>query len=158
MTQYRALTVWQPWATLIAIGAKRFEFRAQAAPETLWNTRIAIHAGKRRVDTNEVQALLGRLGGNSWQHTGLVRKPAADLLYRVLDHPGELPLSSVLCTAMMGQSLRNAELADQLGVKWANDSGRDEHAMWGWPLSDIEVLEPFVPATGHQGFWSWGGP
>ena len=124
----------------------------------MWGTRIAIHAGKRGVNTNEVRGLLDRLGSSRWQETGLLRKPAADLLYRVLDHPGILPLSSVLCTAVLGTPIRDADLAEQLGTAWVNDSNRDEHSNWGWPLSDVQVLEPFVPATGHQGWWNWGGP
>lgn len=26
---------------------------------------------------------------------------------------------------------------------------------WRWPLTDIEVLAPVVPAVGMQGFWRW---
>lgn len=39
----KAISVWQPWATLLAIGAKQFETRAWAS----WYTGpIAIHAAK----------------------------------------------------------------------------------------------------------------
>lgn len=40
----KAITIIQPWATLIAIGAKRFETRSWA---TTHRGPIAIHAGKK---------------------------------------------------------------------------------------------------------------
>ena len=39
----KALTITQPWATLIAIGAKRFETRGWSTP---YRGPLAIHAGK----------------------------------------------------------------------------------------------------------------
>ena len=38
----RALTVWQPWATLIANGRKRNEYRSRP---TAWRGPVLIHAG-----------------------------------------------------------------------------------------------------------------
>lgn len=49
----KAITLWQPWATLIAIGAKRIETRNWRAPASLNGQWIAIHAG----------ASLGAVGG-----------------------------------------------------------------------------------------------
>jgi hypothetical protein len=42
-----AVTVWQPWATLIAEGLKPLEFRSRPLPSALVGTRIGIHAGAR---------------------------------------------------------------------------------------------------------------
>jgi hypothetical protein len=41
-----AITILQPYAQLIAIGAKRYETRSWRAPEKCTGQRIAIHAGK----------------------------------------------------------------------------------------------------------------
>jgi len=41
-----ALTLWQPWATLIALGHKDIENREWAPPQHLIGKRFAIHAGK----------------------------------------------------------------------------------------------------------------
>lgn len=151
-----ALTIWQPWATLICEGLKPFEFRHWAAPAYLRGKRIAIHAGARPVRRAEITDLVYKLSRNGWRVTGLVEPGRAlDLLERTLNAPASLPLSSVLCTAVLGEPIRNAELAAKLGTAWANDSDRDGHSNWGWPLTDIERLEPFVPARGAQGFWAW---
>ena len=42
----RALTLYQPWATLIAEGYKHFETRSWRPPAVRMGERIAIHAGK----------------------------------------------------------------------------------------------------------------
>jgi hypothetical protein len=52
--KYPAITIWQPWATLIAIGAKPFEFRSWPVPARLIGQRIAVHAGARPVRCKEV--------------------------------------------------------------------------------------------------------
>ena len=45
----KALTIWQPWASLIAMGAKPYEFRGWKPPKSLIGQRLAIHAGARPV-------------------------------------------------------------------------------------------------------------
>ena len=49
----RALTLPQPWASLIALGHKTTVTRRRPAPKTLVGSRIAIHAGKRRPRRSE---------------------------------------------------------------------------------------------------------
>jgi hypothetical protein len=150
-----AITIWQPWASLISEGAKRFEFRAWPAPTRLWGERIAIHAAARPMKLQEVRELLRRLKGPEWRSTGLVRKPAIALLEDILAGRAVIPLSSVVCTVKLGQPVRDKELADRLGTVFVNDSGRSEHSNWGWPLTEIERLVPVVPARGQQGWWFW---
>jgi len=158
MTSYPALTIWQPWATLIAVGAKPFEFRAWAAPRAMHGRRIAIHAGARATRKDEVRDLLLQLQSSHWRETGLNRDIAIATLEPVLSAPGSLPLRSILCLATLGTPIRGSELTAALGTgSTINDSDRDQHTNWGWPLTDIDVLRPFVPATGAQGFWTWHG-
>jgi hypothetical protein len=150
-----ALTIWQPWATLIAEGLKPYEFRGWVAPARFVGQRIAIHAGARTVRTNEVYQLLLQLNGSAWRESGLVREASIELLRRILMEPKSLPLSSVLCTAELGQPIRDDRLAEKLGIAAIHDSDRGEHSSYGWPLSNVVRLEPFVPARGAQGFWWW---
>lgn len=147
-----ALTIWQPWATLIIAGLKPYEFRRYPAPRFVRDHRIAIHAGARPVKKAEVADLLKRLRtqGEEWT-TALVVGPAIELLDRVHLSPGILPLASVLGTAIIGEPIR-AERIPDLGVPVADSDRIDQH-MWGWPLRDIERLEPPIPARGAQGFW-----
>lgn len=45
--QPRVLTLWQPWASLVASGTKRIETRSWQTPH---RGPVIIHAAKRRVD------------------------------------------------------------------------------------------------------------
>jgi hypothetical protein len=150
MPEYHALTVWQPWATLIAIGAKPFEFRRWAAPRAYWNKRIAIHAGARPVKPAEIVDLLYRLQQGNLE-TGLDPDKAIPLLEQVRQAPKMLPLSHVLATAVLGKPLNPEEAR----ARFAPDSDRGEHHNHAWPLTDIRPLEPPQPASGLQGFWLW---
>jgi hypothetical protein len=70
----RALTVKQPWASLIASGEKRIENRSWRPPAELIGQRIAIHAGA------------------SWDKRGETFTAA---------RKGELPQGRVVCTAVI---------------------------------------------------------
>ncbi len=152
---YPALTIWQPWATLIMAGAKPFEFRGWCAPRSYWGRRVAIHAGARPMRRGELQELEAKLLSDRWAETGLKRSLALDIIERAERAPREFPRSAVLCLATLGRPVRDAELAEQLGVPSVNDSDRGEHSNWGWPLTNIEPLTPYVPARGRQGWWMW---
>jgi hypothetical protein len=150
----KALTIWQPWATLIIAGVKPYEFRGWPAPVAIRGQRIAIHAGSRPVRKAEIADLIVRLRrpNEAWM-TGL--KPLAlEMLERWHRNPFELPLSSIVGTAVLGQPQRAFEILDAFGVT-INDSHRHEHPNWAWPMLDIQPLEPIQPAKGAQGFWNW---
>ena len=150
----RALTIWQPWASLIAAGAKPYEWRGWEAPRRLVGQRIAIHAGARKAQRHEIASLMLDIERTGAAGTSLVISVARPLLERWHSSPGLLPLSSVVCTAVLGTPITARAYAEQRGQA-ALDSDRIDHTKWGWPLSGVEVLEPFVPAKGAQGFWLW---
>jgi hypothetical protein len=154
MRSIPALTIWQPWASLIIIGAKPWEFRGWHAPKAHIGKRIGIHAGARPVKKAEVRALLAKLASpNAWE-TCLVPELAVPLLERAYRDPAILPLSSMLGTATLGTPISGTTAAERFGGP-VNDSARNEHANWGWPLTEIQPFEPFVPARGAQGLWPW---
>ena len=148
-----ALTLWQPWASLVAVGAKPYEWRGWEAPKRLVGKRIAIHAASRKVKRNEIAELMIDVRRDPAM-TSLDAAIALPLLERWNTSPGALPVSSVLCIATLGQPVTALQYAREKGIG-ARDSDRVDHQKWGWPLYDIEVLNPFVPATGAQGFWDW---
>ena len=57
----KAKTLYQPFATLIAEGLKTIETRSKPPPRSLIGHRIAIHAGKRRIDAGEWSYRLGQV-------------------------------------------------------------------------------------------------
>lgn len=151
-----ALTVWQPWASLIALGFKPYEFRGWPAPERLVGRRIAIHAGARPVRRAEIVDLILRLRGPDAWSCGLTSEALA-WLESVTAAPASLWRSAVVCTAVLGVPAPATRIAAQFGAP-VNDSDRTGHANWAWPMLNVESLTPPVPATGAQGFWRWSPP
>jgi hypothetical protein len=150
-----ALTLWEPWATLVAEGVKPFEFRRWIAPKRLWGQRIAIHAGARPVKVKEVEDLLTSLRLEKGWGTALNVEPATGLLLRIQANPKALSLSHVLATATLSRPVPAAEAVTAMyGDSFRGDSNRIDHQVFGWPLTDIRRLEPPVPMRGAQGFWS----
>ena len=149
-----ALTIWQPWASLILAKAKPYEFRGHAAPRFVRNRRIAIHAGARPVRRAELADLILRLRGRESWTTALDRDIALPLLERWHTAPLMLPLAHVLCTAVLGEPVDARTVVGAFGGG-ANDSDREAHFNLAWPLGAIESCEPPVPARGAQGFWWW---
>jgi hypothetical protein len=156
----KALTIWQPWASLIMVGAKPHEFRpksflAYVSPPAIGD-RIVIHAGSRSVKPAEVEDLLERLGTDA-DRTGLVPDIARKVLLhcRAAAKYQALPLGCGLGMAVIGRPMN----AGKLFRKPAADSDRaaaDESAYnWAWPLSDIKAFDAPVPMRGALGFWNW---
>jgi hypothetical protein len=158
----KALTVWQPWASLIVLGAKPYEFRGWRFPQSMLDKRIVIHAAARRMKPAEVWEILRSLrkGGEEAATTCLHRDKALEILEPLLksNEHDPLPLGCGLGTAVLGEPRNGFEIAEEFGLPSVNDSDRDEHANWGWPMLDVERWDETVPMKGLQGFWGWPTP
>ncbi len=124
----KALSLWQPWASAIALGHKRIETRHWT---TSYRGLIAIHAAKRwTADEREFHAaeqLVGRL-------------------------PAQLPLGAVVATAMLVAIKRTEELISKIDPV-EELYGNYGPGRFGWMLEDVRPLrEPFV-CTGRQGLF-----
>jgi len=129
----KAITLWQPWATLIAIGVKPFETRSWA---TSYRGPLAIHAGKTR--------------------EGLRLCEGETEIERALAKAGytlqSVPMGVVVCTARLAEVLTTEEIYKRDLIDPFGDYSADR---FGWRLVDIEPLNPPLPATGKQGLWEW---
>ncbi len=133
-----AITCWQPWASLIALGLKPFETRSRPPPRRLVGARIAIHAALRRPEPLPAAPGL----------------PAA----------GELPRGAVVCTATLAGAYRLGEAGlvtdavpgspPRLLVP-ADPFGDYGAGRWAWHLVAVARLDPPAPARGHRGWWRW---
>ena len=149
LRRYPALTIWQPWATLIMEGCKPYEFRSWPAPRHIVGKRIAIHSGARPARRDEIADLVLRLRTEGAFGTALEVQPALELLQRLHMSPFSLPLSSILGTALLGEPIKASTIANP------QDSDRVDHSTWAWPLGEIQRFAVPVPARGLQGFWMW---
>jgi len=154
----KALTIWQPWASLIMIGAKPYEFRSWAPPGWMIGRRMVIHAAARKVRPEEVVELLQRLGGALGPTPCLKADIAVPFLERLLDEPERLPLSHGLGCVTVGAGKRGDLCAAEFGDHAGNDSDRPGTFNWGWPMLDIKHFEPAVQCKGWQRLWNWPYP
>ncbi|OAI22896.1 hypothetical protein A1351_20220 [Methylosinus sp. R-45379] len=150
----KALTIWQPWCSLIIVGAKPYEFRSWEAPRSVVGQRIALHAGARKVKREEIANLILRLKGDNRWTTGLRPEIALPFLEKWHAHPGSLPLSCILGTALLGAPRRAGHIAHEFGGAFINDSERDEYANFAWPMLDLRVSNDLRPVKGAQGFFN----
>ena len=168
----KAITLWQPWASLIALGVKTIETRSWPAPKALIGGRIAIHAAKRQpVEVGTRRLCSG--GTAMWDYA----HPHSD--------PVDLPLGAVVATATLADCVPITACTDEthhiclsgsgdLYEHWPltgrhvddTEAGRNDQlpyghfapGRWAWMLTDIEALPDPIPATGRQGVWTWAPP
>jgi hypothetical protein len=143
----KAISLWQPWATLVACGAKRIETRSWPTP---YRGPLAIHAAKRW--TIDEQVLL------SDPH---FRAALAVALQEKVWQGPNLPLGSVVALATLRDCLPTtpANLA-RLGIAedpWEAEFGNYAPGRFMWVLEDVLSVVP-IPARGAQGLWDWERP
>lgn len=149
----KALTIWQPWASLIMIGAKPFEFRRWNYADRyagLIGQRIVIHAGSRPVKRDEILDIIARLEDRISSLRPEIARPLLDRILAAHRCQGVVPLAAGLGTAILRRALR----VDAI-FRSPADSDRIDHHMYGWPLTDIRPFKQPIPCRGAQGFWNW---
>lgn len=132
----RVISLWQPYASLIAQGQKQIETRSWPAPPSLIGQRIAIHAAKK------------------WDRA--LRAVCQRFPFREdIAHPEDLPRGAIIATAILTECRStNGDWVDDLSER-EYEYGDYSPDRFGWFLSDVECfLEP-IPAQGKQGIWIW---
>lgn len=134
----RAISLWQPWATLVAHGLKHFETRSWA---TNYRGTLAIHAAKRPAKLDELNSV--------------IRVALAGAGYLRLS---ELPYGCIICAV----NLVDCEPTEQaIERTWWKEIGHTERffgdftpGRFAWQLDNPYPLGD-IPAKGSQGFWEW---
>lgn len=149
----KALTIYQPWASLIMLGAKPFEFRHwdySSRFAGLVGHRIVIHASARAIKPQEIADIRKRIAEGTSGLKSEIAIPLLERLQAAFKCQGVVELSAGLGTAIIGKPRRVGEI-----FSGTIDSDRLDHSVYGWPLTDVRpFLEP-SPCRGLQGFWDW---
>jgi hypothetical protein len=141
----KALTIRQPWASLIALGIKRNETRS-------WNTAhrgpLAIHAGSGTTGW-------GRRGTRTQVGEYEVEQDGGGLLLRGpgLAWPYRLPLAAVIATVNVYDVKRTNSL-ELLPTDRERSLGDYSPGRFAWQTGSLIPLRP-VPAVGRLGLWEW---
>jgi activating signal cointegrator 1 len=164
----KALTLTQPWATLVALGAKRIETRSWP---TAYRGPLAIHAAKGFPPSARDLCRKAPFDRPLWDH-GIRLWPDLPLgvviatcgLVDVLPIVAK-PVKGQHCVAPDDEGLMRVWHPTEVsGVHGHHSDTTTEHehefgdytpGRWAWVLADIERLKEPVPAHGALGLWEW---
>lgn len=135
----KAITLYQPWATLVALGEKKFETRHWGTP---YRGLLAIHAAKRPVDYRTISREIDSILANH--------------RLRWLDLPRGAVLAVVRLTSIRhALDIRIGMAGDQRRQLALGDFSRGRYA---WELELVHAFSEPIPARGYQRFWQWDPP
>ena len=165
----KAITIYQPWASLIAAGAKRFETRSWA---TRYRGPIAIHTGKTpvppdfgfvtRIPESKIADALGI-------HRPYDTENDRDFWRRCIDDEF---LGAVVATAELagchrivrygGRGMTSRDPGWIEGDDWIYEPTEQEllfgdwtPGRYAWELTNVKPLPEPIPAKGKQGLWDF---
>lgn len=130
MATIKALTLWQPYASAIVLGLKKFETRSWA---TKYRGRIAIHSSLKPL---------------SKSYLALAEK------YGISNTPPKIPLGKVLAIC----ELEDCILMDEEFIK-SQDPAEIDFGDWrigryAWKLRVVEIFHEPKSTRGYQGLWN----
>ena len=124
----RALSLTQPWASLVMDERKHIETRSWPMPDHLVGKEIAIHAAKS-IDKEACRAF------------------GYD--------PETIPRGCVLGTVEMGRSFQFSE-STVASIPFEEKCYGDFYfGRWGFPMNAVKRFSDPIPAKGSLGFWEW---
>lgn len=143
----KALTLTEPYATLVLNGWKRYETRS-------WQTRyrgpLAIHAA----------ATFNGVGGKR-EFEQIMRDLHPELLARLTfgaPTPLQFPLGSIIGVTWLEECVPVEDVRDEIDQTdkefdwWEGEVGNYRDGRYAWKLRDPVAFQPFK-WKGHQGLW-----
>jgi hypothetical protein len=140
----KAITLWQPWAGLVANGWKECETRGWY---TAYRGPLAIHAAARPADPADISYFTFALAKYGQQ--------MPELLYGVVVATCEmvacLPSALVECKAKQ----LHASFTPRHGWEVEKIFGNYEAGRWAWIFHNVQPLEKPATARGARKLWDW---
>lgn len=133
----KCISLYQPWATLLATGSKTFETRSWP---TTHRGEMAIHAGKRWTPRMARQCQ---------------DEPFASLLWREGFELGDmpfLPFGAVIAVGLLVSCRPTEELLREIGSQ-ERAFGDFSHGRWAWEYRKMIPLEHPISFRGMQGLF-----
>ena len=177
----KALSLYNPWAALVANGTKTIETRSWS---TRWRGPLAIHASKRTFGFNSQTAeAIGSwprdayvklddavngdpmLGDNYPRGVIVATCTLVDVLPVVFECEQEnlrrvasdVDGSLWLCEPEPDEDSQDYPTHDWRDISDERPFGDFTPGRFAWLLEDIVALPEPIPAKGHQGLWNWEG-
>lgn len=130
----KALSLIEPWASLVALGHKRVETRSWAPPPSMIGQRIAIHASKSR------EAIVDGTADRLFKLAGAAM-------------PEAWPLGRIIAVATIAKAQRTEEARALISSK-EESFGNYSPGRWAWILVDVHELRGPLTIRGMLGLWT----
>jgi len=145
-TAIRAITLWQPYATLIALGLKQYETRSWA---TKYRGKLIIHSAARKWHPRELHAVFDKLPYE------LSQKLLYSTTYPMACCVAVVDLTR--CLEMINGWVETNRLPTQTIIQAQTYEercfGNWQEGRYAWKLSGVQQLQELTPAKGKQGLW-----
>jgi len=158
----KAITIAQPYATLIALGQKKIETRSWS---TSYRGPLAIHAAKGPGHLGSFKALRDLCG----------TQPFFDALMPIVPNYNaycdrdaifeQLPLGAIIATCVLvdcvpTEHIRSVKIVRRGNHEWLwteNEKAFGDYTpgRYAWLLSNVRALPEPIPARGALGLWEW---
>lgn len=168
----KAITIWQPWASLVALGVKKYETRSWP---TKYRGPIAIHAGMKPIQhtwsdmymTDEARRIICEelklpeiFDGPQTFPTGCILATAELInVWHIVYHPGP-DIDKAKYIDVGAESLTCDKHAPDFGDYFVPTEKEFALGDWtpgryAWELANVKILPKPIPAKGKQGLWNW---
>jgi len=154
----RCITIREPYATLVAIEAKKIETRSWKAPDWLIGQRIAIHAAKGLTENEWSIAKCSpgfpeALKDSPWFWDSALPK------FAFPETRGKVIATAVLADCLVFTPFNVSKIVAEFGAGVPElRFGDFTPGRYGWLLRDVQRLPEPIPARGELGIWTWDAP
>jgi hypothetical protein len=163
----KAITLWQPWASLLACGAKQYETRSWA---TNYRGPIAIHSAAKNIKS--IYKEIFPCSDYEFHPSYFAKKQFCDAIKACGLNENELPTGYIIATAELVNCkciLYKSDLDCIIAAERKfPDCGEfiiptEQEKMFGdwtpgryaWEFANMKILKEPIPAKGKQGLWNW---
>jgi activating signal cointegrator 1 len=130
----KAISLWQPWATLVAIGGKQYETRSWFSK---YRGLLAIHAAKR-MDQIQIEYCL--------------QEPFRSVLKASGYKDHDMPLGAIIAVVKIVDVHKTEAIVKSLN-KQEQAFGNYMTGRYAWKLEMVKRLEKPIPMKGSQGLF-----
>lgn len=161
-TESKVISLWQPWAMLLALGEKKFETRHWQLPARFIGQTIYIHAATRWTAEEKEYCKILDFREAFRRHPEIVGYEVEDQIgvtYRKVylggDNFATLPFGCLVGTVKLTACVRTEDLTGREVSAKELAFGNYEPGRFAWIGEEHQVLPRFIPMVGRQGFFKY---
>lgn len=136
----KAISLWQPWASLCVLGLKQYETRHWATP---YRGELVIHAAKRWTEAERIALMYFE---EEFSIDALAPLWSDKRLFGAA--LGVVTLTAIYRTELLAPKISGQE----------RDMGNYEAGRYAWRLENPRLFPEPIPYRGQQGMWEWDMP